>query len=181
MLMEYPVEVEKFLAEVRAHLGELSPNIEKTLGGYWWIDFNGARHLAVEWRPGRGFGLSATSSTFGEGPAEVFVTAARAAKRVAQILKPKAGSRVPTLASVRELYGMTQTQLGRKLAKGQPAISQIEKGRDSKIETVDAYIRGLGGQMEIRAVFRDGFVAIPLCKMTGSRGGSIKPARAAGR
>jgi hypothetical protein len=87
---EYPLEVQRFLSEVRALLGDLFPSTEQTLGGHWWIDFHGTRHLAVEWRPGRGFGLSATTSAFGEGPAEIFLSPAHAAKRVAQILKPKA-------------------------------------------------------------------------------------------
>jgi hypothetical protein len=84
--MEYPAEVKRLLSEVHALLGEVSFSTEQTLGGNWWIDFAGSRPLTVEWRPGRGFGVSATKSIFGEGPAEVFLTPARTAERVAQIL-----------------------------------------------------------------------------------------------
>ena len=76
---------------------------------------------------------------------------------------------------MRELYGMTQQQLARKLAKGQPAISQIEKGRDSKLETIEQFIRSLGGQMEVRVVFRDGSLPISLAQLGGGKHATAKP------
>ena len=43
---------------------------------------------------------------------------------------------------------------------GQPAVARLEKGSDAKIETLDSYIRALGGHLEIRAVFRDSCLSI---------------------
>lgn len=178
--MAYPAPIQEFLDAVTHHLGEIAAELEETRGGHWWIDLRGRRHLAVEWRPERGFGLSdRPASHYGEGPSEVFVSPDRAARRVAQLLAPRRIAAPSGLAAVRELYGMTQQQLARKIAKGQPAISQIEKGRDSKLETVDQFIRGLGGHMEVRAVFSDGSLPISLAQLGGGKHATAKPARAA--
>jgi len=180
MFMAYPEPIQQFLDAVTQHLGRVETSLEETRAGHWWIDLRGRRHLAVEWRPGRGFGLSGRPvSHYGEGPSEIFHSPDRAARRVAQILAPKRAGAPAGLAAVRELYGMTQQQLARKLAKGQPAISQIEKGRDSKLETIGKFIQGLGGQMEIRAVFRDGSMPISLAQPGGRKHATAKPARVA--
>jgi DNA-binding XRE family transcriptional regulator len=176
--MAYPEQVQQFLDAVSQRLGDLKITLDETQAGYWWINLWKKRHLAVEWRPNRGFGLTASKfPAYGEGPSEFFRSPDRAAQRVAQILAPASS---PTgLASVRELYGVTQAQLARKLARGQPAISQIEKGRDSKFETLDAYIRGLGGHIEIRAVFPDAYLPLKLAKTRGFKHAATKPARLA--
>jgi DNA-binding XRE family transcriptional regulator len=177
--MAYPEPVQQFLDAVTQYLGRIGAELEETRAGHWWIDLRGRKHLAVEWRPGRGFGLSnRPSSHYGEGPAEIFLSPDRAARRVAQILAPRRTAPAG-LAAVRELYGMTQQQLARKLAKGQPAISQIEKGRDSKLETIGQFIQGLGGHIEVRAVFRDGSLPISLAQLGGGKHATAKSARAA--
>lgn len=178
--MQYPEAVQEFLDAVALHLGAIDTTLEETRAGHWWIDLRGRRHLAVEWRPERGFGLSSRRAAhYGERPTEIFLSPDRAARRVSQILAPRRAAAPAGLTAVRELYGMTQTQLARKLAKGQPAISQIEKGRDSKFETIEAFIRGLGGHMEVRAVFRDGSLPISLAQPGGRKRAAAKPARSA--
>ena len=102
----------------------------------------------------------------------------RAARRVGQILAPDAAA-VSGLAAVRELYGKTQVDLAELLDKGQPAISGIEKGRDSKLETIDTFIRALGGRMEVRAVFPDGSIPVSVVPGGGGKRAKAKPARAA--
>lgn len=177
--MAYPEKIQQFLAAVNARLGEIAVEIEETRGGHWWIDLRGRRHLAVEWRPERGFGLAVQPTHYGEGPSEIYISSERAALRAIQILAPKKGDTPAGLAAVRELYGMTQQQVAKKLTKGQPAISQIEKGRDSKLETIEKYIQALGGRMEVRAVFRDGSLPIMLPKKRGGKHATAKLARAA--
>ena len=71
--MAYPEIVQQFLDAITRHLGKIDVELEETRAGYWWIDLRSRRHLAVEWRLGRGFGLSdRRSSHYGEGPSEIF-------------------------------------------------------------------------------------------------------------
>lgn len=178
--MAYPKALQQFLDAVACHLGEMSVELEETRGGSWSIDLRGRRHLAVEWQPERGFGLSPRMvPQYGEGPSEIFTAPERAARRVAQILAPKKSDAPAGLAAVRELYGLTQQQVAQRLDKGQPAISQIEKGRDSKLETIDQFIRALGGHMEVRAVFRDSSLPVTLPKPRRGKYPSSRSARTA--
>jgi hypothetical protein len=176
--MVYPKHVQEFMAAVEHVLGKVDCEIEETRDGSLWLDFRGRRHLAVEWRPGRGFGLSAEPVQYGEGPSELYSAPERAARRVGQILTPDAAA-VCGLAAVRELYGKTQVDVAEILDKGQPAISGIEKGRDSKLETIDTFIRALGGRMEVRAVFPDGSLPIAVVPRRGGKQATAKRARAA--
>jgi hypothetical protein len=170
--MAYPQTVQRFIDTVKAAFieGAIGVEAEETRGKHWWINLRAERHLLVEWRPGRGFGFShGKEPAFGEGPTEVFVSAERAARRVVQVLTRKVGRLSSDLASVRELYGLTQSQLAARLRKGQPAISRLEDGRDSKIETLQEYVRGLGGRVELIAVFPDGFLPIPVPRYRGRK------------
>ena len=52
-------------------------------GSTWWADISRNGHRAVvEWRPGRGFGISGEGGGYGEGPDEVVLTADEALDRV---------------------------------------------------------------------------------------------------
>jgi len=46
------------------------------------------------------------------------------------------------------------------LNQKQASISWVESGRDSKIETISKFVQGLGGLIEIRAIFPDGQLSI---------------------
>ncbi len=165
--MEYPAPVDEFIKAIHASLGKDAVEVEteQTRAKYWWIDLRAKRHLAVEWRPDRGFGFSQSQvPVFGDGPSEVFTTAKRAAARVVQVLTKNEDQLLTDLSALRELYGLTQNDVAQKLHIGQPAISRLEEGRDSKIETIKEYVRALGGKVELRAVFSDGFLPIPLPK-----------------
>jgi hypothetical protein len=178
--MEYPLPVQQFIDLLRAAfpVGALMVKADETRGKHWWIDLRAKRHLLVEWRPEKGFGFSRFKTpAFGEGPTEVFSTAERAARRVVQVLTRPERKLSSDLAAVRELYGLTQIQLAARLRKGQPAISRLEDGRDSKIETIQDYVRGLGGRVEILAVFPDGFLPIPLPACGRRKYGPSKSAR----
>lgn len=55
------------------------------------------------------------------------------------------------LADLRKQAGLTQAQLAAATGLTQARISQIEHGSDVSLDTLRAYVTGLGGQVEIIA------------------------------
>jgi DNA-binding XRE family transcriptional regulator len=53
------------------------------------------------------------------------------------------------LAEIRKGLGMTQTRLAEAAGVSQARISQIEKGEVTSLETLRAYVAGLGGHLDI--------------------------------
>jgi DNA-binding XRE family transcriptional regulator len=55
------------------------------------------------------------------------------------------------LAEIRKQLGLTQTQLAEAAGLSQARISQIENGSATSLETLRAYVAGLGGHLDIVA------------------------------
>jgi DNA-binding XRE family transcriptional regulator len=55
------------------------------------------------------------------------------------------------LAEIRKQLGLTQTQLAETAGLSQARISQIENGTATSLETLRAYVAGLGGHLDIVA------------------------------
>jgi DNA-binding XRE family transcriptional regulator len=55
------------------------------------------------------------------------------------------------LAEIRKQLGVTQTQLAEATGLSQARISQIENGTATNLETLRAYVAGLGGHLDIVA------------------------------
>jgi DNA-binding XRE family transcriptional regulator len=55
------------------------------------------------------------------------------------------------LAEIRKQLGVTQAQLAETAGLSQARISQIEKGTATSLETLRAYVGGLGGHLEVVA------------------------------
>jgi len=64
------------------------------------------------------------------------------------------------LDQLRTARRMTQNHLARLLRVNQAAISKMEHRSDMYISTLADFIRAMGGELEIRAVFPDGTVKI---------------------
>ena len=87
------------------------------------------------------------------------------------------------LDELRVAREMTQEHLARILRTSQAAISKIERRADMYVSTLQTMVRGLGGALEIRAVFPEGSVVInqfedltkkaPDAQVENSRPGSI--------
>ncbi|WP_027341036.1 helix-turn-helix domain-containing protein [Hamadaea tsunoensis] len=55
------------------------------------------------------------------------------------------------LAEIRKQLGMTQTQLAESAGISQARVSQIENGVATSLESLRAYVMGLGGHLDIVA------------------------------
>jgi len=79
---------------------------------------------------------------------------ARVEQRVQEALKAM------PLEELREARELTQNQLAQVLHVSQGAVSKVERRADMYISTLRSYIRAVGGDLQIRAVFPDGEVLI---------------------
>src|SRR5438105_2668012 len=78
------------------------------------------------------------------------------------------------LEELRAAREMTQNQLAKTLHCSQAAVSKVERRADMYVSTLAQYVKAMGGNLEIRAVFPDGEVSI-------SRLGDLNRTKVAGR
>jgi predicted nucleotidyltransferase/DNA-binding transcriptional regulator YiaG len=67
-------------------------------------------------------------------------------------IEPRAEGLIAQELSLRELrkaLGLTQTELARRLNKGQEVVSRIEQRQDLLLSTLRSYLRSLGGELEL--------------------------------
>ena len=64
------------------------------------------------------------------------------------------------LAELRQAQHLSQEELAKVLNIQQPAVAKIEKKVDMHISTLKRFIEALGGELEIKALFRDREVRI---------------------
>ncbi|MHB1488077.1 MAG: XRE family transcriptional regulator [Acidimicrobiales bacterium] len=67
------------------------------------------------------------------------------------------------LAELRKLRSVTQVELARQVGVAQPSLSGLERRSDVQLSTLRDYIEGLGGQLEISAVFDD--IKVPVARV----------------
>ncbi len=137
------------LAEVECRIDEPADP-----GAPWFVDFvAGGRAVVVECRPDRGFGISTIDEdAYGEGPDEVYASAALAAQRVIELLRD-GGRTVPSdevlLRELRELMKMTQKQLGDAMGVGQAHVCKVEHRTDASLRTLTRMVEAMGGHLEL--------------------------------
>jgi DNA-binding transcriptional regulator YiaG len=78
--------------------------------------------------------------------------------RIKQRVKEAAA--VMTLHQLREARSLTQVNLAKVLNVNQGAVSKMEKRTDMYVSTLRSYIKAMGGDLEIKAVFPEGEVQI---------------------
>ena len=61
---------------------------------------------------------------------------------------------------LRQARSLTQAQLAEILNVSQGAVSKVERRTDMYISTLRSYVRAMGGDVEIRAIFPEGEVII---------------------
>lgn len=66
------------------------------------------------------------------------------------------------LAELRKMRSVTQVELARHLGVAQPSLSGLERRTDVQLSTLRDYIEGLGGYLEVSAIFDDITVPVSL-------------------
>jgi DNA-binding transcriptional regulator YiaG len=80
--------------------------------------------------------------------------------RVRAEARAQAAVKEMPLDELRAARDLTQQHLAELLKVGQAAISKMERRSDMHISTLRQFVKAMGGQLEIRAVFPDGDVRI---------------------
>src|SRR3954452_3834687 len=76
--------------------------------------------------------------------------------REARVAEYRAAMRTAMkLAELRREYGKTQNEIAAEIGISQKRVSKIEHTGNPELDTLRAYIRALGGELEVRAVFPD--------------------------
>ncbi len=133
--------------------------------GVWWGNLTvGPHHAEIEWRSGRGFGVSVNSEAlYGEGSDEIYSTTASALKRSQELVdsggKTEASSEL-FLRALRQARKISQAELARSMRVKQASISKLERRADFRLSTLQGIVSSLGGLLEVRALFPDGRVQI---------------------
>lgn len=71
-----------------------------------------------------------------------------------------AGAAAMPLDALRDAKQLTQVQMAQLLKISQGAVSKVERRTDMFVSTLRNYVRAIGGDLEIRAVFPEGDVLI---------------------
>lgn len=142
----------------------LQPTVET---GGWFLDVEvQGCELVIEWRPGRGFGLSTPADDdFGLGPDEVFEDVDAAFARARALLLSQTSTRAPTratLPALREARRLSQTELANRLSINQGACSRMERRSDMLIGTLRNVVAAMGGELYLVARFPDETVYLDL-------------------
>jgi transcriptional regulator with XRE-family HTH domain len=64
------------------------------------------------------------------------------------------------MEELRQARSMTQTGLAQALKISQGAVSKVERRTDMYISTLRGYVRAMGGDVQIRAIFPEGEVIL---------------------
>jgi DNA-binding Xre family transcriptional regulator len=161
---------QKLAEEIRA----FRPKAKVTLDpptrakGSTFVDVRDGDFLAVvEWRPTRGFGISAPPdpNDLGEGPDEVYATADEVFARLKHLIEIR-GVTIPrkalTLKRIREIRRLTQEELAKELDVKQATISKLEGREEIHVSTLRRVVAALGGKLELIARFDEGPIRIDL-------------------
>ena len=151
--LKIPAAIEEFKslllkAEPQAVISVDEPAIDD---GMWWIDvrFN-ALFMPTMWMKDRGFGIYTDPEPgFGERPNELHRTADTACKRFLQIAMHREGERSAglTLADLRQLTGLNQTEFAKRMGVEQSTVSRFENRSNVEVDTLRRAVEALGGQL----------------------------------
>jgi hypothetical protein len=137
----------------------------RTQTGSWWLDVSlNGYWLTIEWRPGKGFGLS--TPTEGDaflGPDEVYEDVDAAYARAKALLLSQTPTKPPlraTLPELRETRRLSQVELASRLSINQGACSRMERRSDMLVGTLRNVVAAMGGELYLVAKFPDETVYI---------------------
>lgn len=175
-----PLEILRDRLAERFPKASLEIDRPATATGSWWLDIRLQGYLlVVEWRSGKGFGLSTpTNDDFGQGPDEVYQDVDTAYARAKALLlsqtptKPPARTTLPELRVTRKL---SQAELASRLSINQGACSRMERRNEMLVGTLRNAVAAMGGELFLVARFPDETVYIDLEGVESRNGSTAAP------
>ncbi|SIN79299.1 Helix-turn-helix domain-containing protein [Singulisphaera sp. GP187] len=158
-------QIERIHDELAKRFPNLPINLDEPANekGPWFLFAQrgeGLPHLAIEWRPDRGFGVSTPGDDeFGMGPDEVYSNAREATDRAVELIETGGRSVPPDavrLAELRQRQGLSQIELAERAGMKQANVSRIESRGDVLVSTLAKMVEAMGGELSIRARFPGG-------------------------
>src|SRR5437016_7886972 len=160
-------QIEQLAERLASEVPEAKTNLDRPAkqSGTWWLAADLQGHSVVtEWRPGKGFGISASPSrAYGEGPDEIFPNLQSAGDRVIALLCGREYTQPPRemfLTGLRDIRRVSQDDLAKRLKVSQATVSKMERRSNMYLTTLRKLVAALGGELEIRAKFPEGVVRI---------------------
>lgn len=135
----------------------------ETESGSSWLDLRYENQfINIEWNPSKGFGLYIDEEdSYGSGPNEIYRSKEKLSKRIDMLLLHH--KLHLKLKEIREINGVSQSELGYLLGQKQGSISKIEsRESDVLFKTLCTMVEALGGTLEIKAHFDDFDVPLDL-------------------
>ena len=169
--MNTPTPILKFIELLGRECEEASVSVDspKDPNGEYWLDIAQQKfRTAVSWRPKVGFGIfTSADEGYGVRPDETYSHAENACTRICQMIarRPDRHSKAPMqLKELRHIVGRSQVDLAAQLDINQAAVSRMENREDVHISSLHDYITAMGGELELRAKFKDFEARIePVC------------------
>lgn len=176
-LQELEASVRRKLPSIEASL-----DVSTTAEGSSWLDLRlGSHRVAVEWRPGRGFGISSSPETaYGEGSDELYPDLPTTRERLVELLRTSARTdpNKPTLVrQLRQSQALSQEDLAAKMHVRQSAISRMERRADVLLSTLRQVVSAMGGTLEIRAKFPNREVRVDYLDLLSEEAGKVRSPR----
>lgn len=119
----------------------------------------------VSWQEARGYGFYTGERGYGDKPSELYLDASSAFERLGQIHQRSGSERISSslsLAELRQLRHVSQSDVADLADIKQSAVSRFESRGDVRLSTLVAYLAALGGRLELRVHFDRMDVAIDL-------------------
>ena len=159
--MNKPQQLSEFVTMFNRECPGASVDVDvpRDPNGEWWLEVvSGNFRDSVSWRPKVGFGFFTTNEKgFGDRPDEIYLRVDDACARLCRLIEQwrTDTARPMGLKDVRRMIGTPQTQLAVALQTNQAAVSRLENRTDMYLSSLGEYIRAMGGQLELRAKFKN--------------------------
>ncbi len=90
-------------------------------------------------------------------------------------IAPTGAGAPASLADLRRSAQLTQVGLAEQMGVSQRAVSHVEYEPNPRLRTLEDYVRGLGGRLQMRAIFADRVVELSLPKTRPTGAGPNEP------
>lgn len=178
-------QIERLKEDLARRFPDLPTEIDEPVDerGSWFLDIargGGLTPVVVEWRPDRGFGVSTpTEDDYGVKPDELYPNVNATLERVVALILSGGRSKPPAevrLAELRQILGLSQTELAERAGLKQAHVSRIENRDDILVSTLAGVVNAMGAELVLLARFPGAEAREVAIRLRAVRGGASGPA-----